>query len=127
MKQTIKTDQAPAAVGPYSQAVAITCRELLFCAGQIALDPKTQQMVEGDIQVQTRRVLENVKALLQASGTRLEHVIKTTVYLTNISDFAAMNEIYKEFFPEDPPARSAVGVAELPLGARVEIEVIAHR
>jgi len=127
MKQIITTDKAPKAVGPYSQAVAIPCKELMFCAGQIALDPATQKMVEGDIQAQTRQVLENVKGLLESAGTRLEHVVKTTVFLTSMSDFAAMNEVYKEYFASEPPARSAVAVKELPLGARVEIEVLAYR
>ena len=127
MKQIIKTDKAPAAVGPYSQAVAIPCRELLFCAGQIPLDPKTQTMSDGDIKVQTRQVLNNIKGLLESAATRLDHVVKTTVFLTSMDDFAAMNEVYAEFFPADPPARSTVAVKELPKGARVEIEVIAYR
>jgi len=127
MKQIIQTDKAPAAVGPYSQAVVIGGKDLMFCAGQIPLDPKTQQMVEGDIKAQTRQVLNNVKGLLESSGTRLEHVLKATVFLTSMADFAAMNDVYREFFPNDPPARSAVAVKELPKGAKVEIEVIAYR
>ena len=127
MKQIITTDKAPKAVGPYSQAVAIPCKELMFCAGQIPLDPTTQKMVEGDVGVQTKQALENVKGLLESAGTRLEHVVKTTVFLTTMSDFAAMNEVYTQYFPTDPPARSAVAVKELPLGAQVEIEVIAYR
>ena len=127
MKQIITTDKAPKAVGPYSQAVAIAGKELMFCAGQIPLDPDTQKMVEGDVGVQTRRALDNVQGLLESSGTRLEHVVKTTVFLTTMSDFAAMNEVYTQYFPTDPPARSAVAVKELPLGAKVEIEVIAYR
>jgi 2-iminobutanoate/2-iminopropanoate deaminase len=126
MKRTIKTDKAPAAVGPYSQAVRIPCKELLFCAGQIPLDPATQQMVKGDIAVQTRQVLNNVKGLLEAAGTNLSHVVKTTVFLTSMADFKAMNAAYEAFFPTDPPARSAVAVKELPLGAQVEIEVLAY-
>lgn len=127
MKQIIQTDKAPKAVGPYSQAVAIPCKELMFCAGQVPLDPTTQKMVEGDVAAQTKQALENVKGLLESSGTRLEHVVKATVFLTSMSDFAAMNEVYKQYFHTDPPARSAVAVKELPLGAKVEIEVIAYR
>ena len=127
MKQIIQTDRAPAAVGPYSQAVVIPCKELVFCAGQIPLDPATQQMVQGDIKVQTRRVLDNVKAVLEAAGTSFDRVIKTTVFLADMGDFASMNEVYKEYFPTNPPARSAVAVKTLPKDARVEIEVIAHR
>lgn len=126
MQRIIKTDKAPAAVGPYSQAVAVPCRELLFCAGQIPLDPATQKMVEGDIATQTRRVLQNVEGLLEASGSNLRHVVKTTVFLTSMADFKAMNAVYSEFFPSDPPARSTVAVKELPLGAHVEIEVLAY-
>lgn len=127
MKKIIKTDRAPAAIGPYSQAVGIPCKELLFCSGQIPLDPKTQQMVEGDIKSQTRQVMENIKGLLEASGTSLGHVVKANVYLIRMSDFAAMNEVYAEYFKEDPPARAAVAVSELPKGAAVEIEVVAYR
>lgn len=127
MKEIIKTDQAPAAVGPYSQAVAVTSPELLFCAGQIPLDPKTQTMVEGDVSVQTRQVLNNVRGLLEASGSSLDKVVKSTVYLLTMSDFADMNAVYAEFFASDPPARAAVAVKELPMGSRVEIEVIAYR
>lgn len=126
MKRIIKTDKAPPAVGPYSQAVRIPCKELLFCAGQIPLDPATQQMVKGDIAVQTRQVLNNVKGLLEAAGTNLSHVVKTTVFLTSMADVKAMNAVYEAFFPTDPPARSAVAVKELPLGAQVEIEVLAY-
>ena len=127
MKQIIQTDGAPAAVGPYSQAVVIPCKELVFCAGQIPLDPATQQMVQGDIRVQTRRVLDNVKAVLEAAGTGFDRVVKTTVFLADMGDFASMNEVYKEYFPQNPPARSAVAVKTLPKNAQVEIEVIAHR
>lgn len=126
MKRIVKTDKAPGAVGPYSQAVAIPCKELLFCAGQVPLDPATQKLVTGDIQVQTRRALQNVQAVLEAAGSNLKQVVKTTVFLTSMADFKAMNEVYAEFFPSDPPARSAVAVKELPLGAQVEIEVLAY-
>lgn len=121
--QIVATDKAPKAVGPYSQAVR--AGEFLFCAGQIPLDPATGQLVPGGIQEQTARVLENIKAVLASQGIGLEHVVKTTVFMTNLADFAAMNEIYAKSFPTNPPARSTVQVAALPKGAQVEIEVIA--
>ena len=127
MKQIIQTDRAPAAVGPYSQAVVIPCKELIFCAGQIGLDPASGQMVEGDVRAQTRRCLENAAAVLEAAGSDFAHVVKTTVFLMDMSDFGAMNDVYKEFFPDDPPARSAVAVNGLPKGALVEVEIIATR
>jgi 2-iminobutanoate/2-iminopropanoate deaminase len=126
MKNTIHTDKAPQAVGPYSQAVSIQCQELIFCSGQIPLDPNTQEMVTGDIRMQTRRVMENIKAVLYASKSEFSKVLKCTVFLKRMSDFAAMNEVYGEYFPDNPPARSAVEVSELPKGADIEIEVIAH-
>lgn len=122
-RTAINAANAPAAVGPYSHA--ISTGQLVFVSGQVPLDPATKQLVEGDIGVQTRRVLENVQAILEAAGTSLAQVVKTTVFLADIGDFAAMNAVYAEFFPHDPPARSAFQVAALPLGARVEIEVIA--
>ncbi|MBI5818409.1 MAG: RidA family protein [Verrucomicrobia bacterium] len=121
--QIVATDKAPKAVGPYSQAVR--AGEFLFCAGQIPLDPATGQLVPGGIQEQTARVLENIKAVLASQGIGLEHVVKTTVFMTNLADFAAMNEVYAKSFPNNPPARSTVQVAALPKGAQVEIEVIA--
>ncbi|OQY49035.1 MAG: reactive intermediate/imine deaminase [Anaerolineaceae bacterium 4572_78] len=123
IKQIIQTDQAPAAVGPYSQATKTNT--LVFTAGQIPLDPNTGKMVEGDIEIQTRQVLTNLKAVLEAAGASLSTVMKTTVFLTDISEFATMNNVYKEFFTENPPARSAVQVVALPLGASVEIEAVA--
>lgn len=127
MKQPIKTDKAPAAIGPYSQAVEVQISgKLLFTSGQIPLDPKTGDMVEGDIKVQTAQVLENLKALLAAAGSNLHKVIKTTVFLSDMNDFAAMNEVYAQYFDQAPPARSAVQVARLPKDARVEIEAIAE-
>jgi 2-iminobutanoate/2-iminopropanoate deaminase len=119
----IKTNKAPAAIGPYSQAIVIG--DLVFCAAQIALDPATGTMVAGGIEEQTRRALENVKAVLTASGTSLGQVVKTTVFLKDMNDFAVMNKIYAEYFPENPPARSTVQVARLPKDALVEIEVVA--
>jgi len=127
MKQIIQTDRAPAAVGPYSQAVVVPCRELIFCAGQIPLDPDTQELIQGDIQAEARRCMDNVRAVLEAAGSSMEGIVKATVYLVDIGDFAAVNDVYKEYFPGDPPARSAVGVNELPKGAHIEIEVIASR
>ena len=123
MKEVIRTSQAPAAIGPYSQA--IRANGMLFCAGQVPLDPATGQMVEGGITEQTRRVLENVRGVLEAGGSSFDKVVKSTVFLTTMDDFAAMNEVYAEYFTSDAPARSTVAVAQLPRGARVEIEVIA--
>lgn len=123
-KHIIRCAGAPAAIGPYSQAVRTG--DLLFCAGQIPLDPVTGQLVAGDIKAQTERALLNVKAILEAERLTFAHVVKTTVFLTDLADFAAMNEVYAKFFTSDFPARSTVQVAALPKGARVEIEVIAH-
>jgi len=122
-RTVISTDQAPAAVGPYSQA--IIAGEFVFTAGQIPMDPATGRLVEGDIQEQTRQVLSNVKAVLQAAGTSLDKVVKVTVFLQDMGDFKAMNEVYAEFFIQAPPARSAIQAAALPLGVGVEIEAIA--
>ncbi len=123
MREPIQTDKAPAAVGPYSQAVRTEA--LVFTSGQIPLDPATGKMVEGGIEEQTRRVLENCRAVLAAAGTDFDRVVKTTVFLADIGDFATVNGIYSEFFPSEPPARSAFQVGALPLGARVEIEMVA--
>src|SRR5215471_1719819 len=123
MKKIVSTSDAPAAVGPYSQA--IRSGDLLFCAGQIPLDPKTGQLVTGDIAAQTRRVLDNISALLKAAKLTFGQVVKTTIFLTDMNDFQAVNEIYATYFRDEPPARSTVAVAALPKGAKVEIEVIA--
>lgn len=123
MKKVIATSSAPAAVGPYSQAVRMG--NLVFCSGQIPLDPATQQMVSGDITAQTRRVMENITAVLRAEGLSFDNIVKTTIFLTNLGDFQTVNEIYGSYFKSDPPARSTVQVAGLPKGAAVEIEVIA--
>ncbi len=125
MKQPIKTDKAPAAIGPYSQGVEYDSK-LVFTSGQIPLDPKTGSLVEGGIKEQTRQSLENVKAVLEAGGSSLKKVIKCTVFLADMNDFADMNGIYAEYFPQNPPARSAFQVARLPKDARVEIEAIAE-
>jgi 2-iminobutanoate/2-iminopropanoate deaminase len=127
-KSAVSTENAPAAIGPYSQAIEIG--EMIYTSGQVALDPKTGQMVDGGIREQTVRVLENLKAVLAAVRSDLQKVVKTTVYLKNMSDFAAMNEIYAIYLAKDgwvAPARSTVEVAKLPKDALVEIEVIALR
>ena len=119
----ITTGRAPAAIGPYSQAVRTG--SFLFCSGQIPLDPMTGQLVEGGIGSQTTRALANLAAVLAAADVKLANVVKTTVFLVSMDDFPAMNEVYARYFDEDPPARSTIGVAALPKGARVEIEAIA--
>lgn len=123
MKQIIKTGDAPGAIGPYSQAVK--AGGMVYCSGQIPLDPGTGEFVAGGIAEQTEQVLKNISALLAAAGTGLEQVVKTTVFLADMNDFAAMNEVYGRFFGENYPARSTVQAARLPRDARVEIEVIA--
>ncbi|MBA3831338.1 MAG: RidA family protein [Chthoniobacterales bacterium] len=123
MKKIVSTKDAPAAVGPYSQA--IRSGSVLFCAGQIPLDPQTGQIVSDDISEQTRRVLENISAVLRAGNLNFGHVVKTTIFLTSMGDFQTVNEIYATYFKENPPARSTVAVSALPKGAKVEIEVIA--
>jgi 2-iminobutanoate/2-iminopropanoate deaminase len=122
-KQIIHTDAAPAAVGPYSQAVRTG--QMLYTAGQVAIIPGTGKLVEGDVTPQTEQVLRNLAAVLQAAGTDLSQIVKTTVFLQDMADFAAMNAVYAAFFGPNPPARSTVAVAGLPLGARVEIEAVA--
>lgn len=122
-KKIVHTDEAPAAVGPYSQAVKIG--ELVYTAGQIPLDPATGKVVEGDIQAQTEQALKNLQAVLKEAGSSLKNVVKTTVFLQNMGDFAAMNEVYGRYFDKKPPARSAVEVAALPLGVQVEVEAVA--
>ena len=122
-RQVVRTDHAPAAVGPYSQG--IIANGFIFVAGQGGLVPGTKTPIEGGIQAQTRQTFENIKAILAAAGTSLENVVKMNVYLTDINDFAAMNEVYASFFAADPPARTTVQVAKLPLGLIVEIEATA--
>src|SRR2546421_4496386 len=123
-KKIIKPAKSAPAVGPYNHAVRMG--DLLFCAGQIPLDPASGNLVSGDIKAQTKRVLENVKAILDDQRITFANVVKSTVFLTNLADFAGMNEIYAKFFTSDFPARSTIQVAALPKGANVEIEVIAH-
>ena len=122
--QVISTDKAPKAIGPYSQA--ITSGDLVFTSGQIPLDPATQQMITGDVRAQTERVMENLAAVLEAAGTDFAHVVKATIFLADLADFATVNEVYGKRFPTNPPARSTVQVAALPKGARVEIDLIAR-
>lgn len=122
-KRSISTADAPAAIGPYSQA--IVAGSLLFCSGQIALDPETGALIEGDVEAQTTRVLQNLKAVLDAAGVGFEHVVKTTIFLTDLEDFQKVNAIYSKHFPDVPPARSTVQVSRLPKDVRVEIEAIA--
>jgi 2-iminobutanoate/2-iminopropanoate deaminase len=123
-KEIIGTDEAPAAAGPYSQGVRLG--DFVFTAGQLGVVPGTKGFAGSDIESQTRQALENLKAVLEASGSCLKHVAKCTVFLQDIDEFSRMNEVYAQFFEEDPPARSAVEVAALPLGGRVEIEAIAE-
>ena len=122
-REIIATDHAPAAVGPYSQAVKVG--NLVYTAGQIPLVPAAGQLIEGGIEAQTRQVMQNLIAVLEAAGTDLENVVMTTIFVTNMADFAAVNQVYGSFFSSDPPARSTVEVAALPLGASVEIEAVA--
>jgi len=124
IKTIIKPAKSPAAVGPYNHAVRVG--DLLFCAGQIPIEPATGDLVQGDIKVQTERVLQNVKAILDDQKLTFANVVKSTVFLTNLADFGGMNEIYAKYFTGDFPARSTIQVAALPKGANVEIEVIAH-
>ena len=123
MKTIVHTDKAPAAIGPYSQAVK--AGGFLFLSGQMALDPASGQVVEGDVRAQTERVLQNLQAVLAAAGSSLAAVVKTTVFLADMNDFAAMNEVYGRFFSSDPPARVTVQVARLPKDVPVEIDLIA--
>jgi 2-iminobutanoate/2-iminopropanoate deaminase len=122
-KKIVSTNKAPKAIGPYSQAILTD--ELIFTAGQVGLDPETMEIVEGGIDAQTRQVLTNLKHVLESADSGMKFVVKTTVFLQNMDDFAAMNGVYAEFFPENPPARSTVAVAALPKGALVEIECVA--
>ena len=124
VKKIIKPAKSPAAVGPYNHAVRVG--DLLFCAGQIPIDPTTGNLIPGDIKVQTDRVLQNIKAILEDQQLTFANVVKSTVFLTNLADFAGMNEVYSKYLTTDFPARSTIQVAALPKGASVEIEVIAH-
>jgi 2-iminobutanoate/2-iminopropanoate deaminase len=123
MREVIATNDGPKAIGPYSQA--IKANGFVFVSGQVAFDPATQQIVEGDVSAQTERVLQNLSGILKAAGSSLEQVVKAGVFLKNMSDFAAMNEVYGRYFKQSPPARSTVEVARLPKDVLVEIDVIA--
>ena len=123
--QLVATDRAPQAVGPYSQAIG--AGDLVFCSGQVPFDPATGELVQGDLATQTERIVRNLAAVLDAAGSGLDRVVKTTVFLVDMNDFAALNEAYARAFGEHRPARSTIGVAALPRGARVEIECIAVR
>ncbi|HKS42077.1 MAG TPA: RidA family protein [Blastocatellia bacterium] len=123
MKDRVQTDNAPKAIGPYSQA--IKANGLVFASGQIPLDPQTMQIIEGGVREQTERVMNNLKAVLEAAGSSFDRVVKTTVFLADLNDFADMNEVYGRFFGDAPPARSTVEVARLPRDVRVEIDAIA--
>lgn len=125
MTRPVSTNAAPAAIGPYSQA--IDAGSLVFCSGQVGLEPGSGELVEGGVQAQAERALRNIGAVLDAAGVGYGNVVKSTVFLTDMADFAAMNEVYARFFPDPPPARSTVAVAALPKGALVEIEVVAAR
>lgn len=123
MREAISTKDGPQAIGPYSQAIRVN--GFVFLSGQVAIDPATQQMVSGDVAAQTDRVMKNLSGILKAAGSRLENVVRSTVFLKNMADFAAMNEVYARYFTVAPPARSTVEVARLPKDALVEIDVIA--
>src|SRR6266496_1047703 len=123
MKKPIFTSEAPAAIGPYSQG--IRTGRFLFCSGQIPLDPKSGEIVSGDIATQTRRVLDNIAAILRAEGLTFDNVVKTTIFLTDLEDFQTVNAVYGSYFKQDPPARSTVQVSALPKGAKIEIDAIA--
>ncbi len=125
MKKVIMTPNAPKPVGPYSQAVF--AGQTLYCSGQIAIDPKTNEVIKGSVQEEAELVMKNIGAVLKESGLGYEHIIKTTIFLIQMSDFAAVNEVYGKYFKTDPPARSTIAVKELPKGVQVEIEVVAYR
>ena len=123
MKEVISTDRGPQAIGPYSQA--IRANGFIFISGQIPLDPRTNQLVEGDTARQTEQVMKNLKGIVEAAGSSLNNAVKTTVYLKDLADFAAMNEVYGRYFPSSPPARATVEAARLPRDVRIEIDLIA--
>jgi 2-iminobutanoate/2-iminopropanoate deaminase len=125
MKKIIQTTKAPAPVGPYSQAVE--ANGLLFCSGQIAIDPATNDVLKGSVAEQAELVMKNIQAVLQEASLGFEHVVKTTIFLTDMADFAAVNAVYGRFFEKQPPARSTIAVAGLPKGVQVEIEILASR
>jgi 2-iminobutanoate/2-iminopropanoate deaminase len=125
LRRAIATDQAPAAIGPYSQALEVPAGRMVFCSGQIPLDPATGALVEGDIEAQTDRVMRNLQAVLTAAGVSFAHVVRCTIFLTDLADFGKVNAVYGGYFKEAPPSRATVQVSALPKGARVEIDAIA--
>lgn len=125
LKKILHSDDAPKAIGPYSQAVQVDGGRVTFLSGQIPLDPLTGALVEGDIQAQTERVMANLRAVLKAGGLEFSHVVRCTIFLQDMNDFVKVNEVYGRYFPSNPPARATVQVAALPKGARVEIDAIA--
>lgn len=125
MKEVVRSDQAPAALGPYSQAIKVRGSTLIFCAGQIGIDPPTGNLVGQTAAEQAGRVFENLKAVIEAAGAHLSDVVKTTMYLTDMSDFPAVNEVYATYFTANPPARATLEARQLPKGAKVEIDAIA--
>ena len=125
MKKIVESPNAPKPVGPYSQAVE--AGGFLFCSGQIAIDPKTNEVLKGSVEAQSKMVMENIRGVLTAAGLNFEHVIKTTIYLTSMHDFATVNQVYGSYFPKEPPARSTVEVSGLLKGVQVEVEVLAKR
>ena len=125
MKKVISTPNAPGAIGPYSQA--IQAGSYLFCSGQIAIDPATNQVLQGDVKAQAEQVMKNIENVLRAADLKFSNVVKSTIFLTSMNDFAVVNEVYGKCFPQDPPARSTVAVAGLPKGVQVEVEVIAYK
>ncbi len=125
MKQIISTDTAPAAIGPYSQAVKVAAGTTIYCSGQIALDPKSGELVGTTAEEQCRQVMTNLQAVLKAAGADMSRVVKTTIYLSDMADFGAVNDAYGEFFDEQPPARATLAARELPKGALVEIDAVA--
>jgi len=126
MKEIINTDKAPSAIGPYSQAVKVDCGKMVYCSGQIPLDPSTMEIVGENAADQCVQVMKNMKAVLEKGGADFSKVVKTTIYLHDMNDFVAVNEVYAKSFPEDPPARATVQVARLPKDVKVEIDAIAH-
>ncbi len=126
MKEIIKTDKAPAAIGPYSQAIRIKCGTLVFCSGQIPINPKTGEMVGKTSAEQCKQVMDNIAELLRAAGSDITKILKSTIFLTDLKDFAPVNEMYSTYFTNDPPARSTVEVSHLPRDSKIEIEVVAY-
>lgn len=127
MKEIVTTGKAPQAIGPYAQAVKIKASEMLFCSGQIPLDPESGQLITGPAADQAKRVMENLKAIIEASGFTLDDVVKTTIYLVDLGDFGEVNKVYESYFPESFPARATVQVAALPRGAAIQIDAVACR